>query len=138
MQALERSKGGFTTKIHAQVDSFGYPLNFELTGGEAHEMSVVYNLLTFDCQYLIADRVYDSDELRSLLVDRGIIPVIPSKINRKNPCAHDTFIYKERNQIERFFNRIKQFRRIASRFDKTCTMFKGALVFVSILLWLKN
>ena len=136
-QALGRSCGGFTTKIHAKVDSLGLPLAFELTSGEIHDMKMVPKLLSGDCEYLLADRGYDSDELRTTLREKGIIPVIPGKKNRIKHLEYDKVIYKERNKVERFFNRIKQFRRISSRYDKSACMYKGSLTFVSIFLWLQ-
>jgi transposase len=137
-QALGRSRGGFSTKIHAKVDAFGLPLAFVLTGGEVHDMKKAAELISsYNCEYLIADRGYDSDDLRATLRNAGITPVIPGKKNRVVPVEYDHVIYKERNKVERFFAKIKQFRRIASRFDKTSVMFIGALTLVSILMWLE-
>lgn len=137
-QALGRSKGGFSTKIHAKVDSFGLPLGFILTPGQEHEIKTAKALLSNEVsEYLLADKAYDSNDFRTELANRGTIPVIPSKQNRLEVIEYDVHIYKERNYVERFFNRIKAFRRIATRYDKTALMFLGALVVVSILLWLK-
>lgn len=136
-QALGRSVAGFSTKVHAKVDSHGYPLDFKLTGGEVHEMMIAKDLISFECDYLLADRGYDSDEFRLFLLEGGITPVIPGKCNRKKAVEYDSFIYKERNQVERFFNKIKHYRRIACRYDKSSLMFKGSLILVGIILWLK-
>ena len=137
-QALGRSKGGFSSKIHAKVDSFGLPLGFILTPGQEHESKTAQTLLGSEVStYLLADKAYDINALREELAVRGTIAVIPSKKNRLDPIEHDAHIYKERNHVERFFNRIKGFRRIATRYDKTAVMFLGALTVVSILLWLK-
>lgn len=137
-QALGRSKGGFSTKIHAKVDSFGMPLAFILTPGQEHEIKTAATLLGEEIsEYLLADKAYDSNDFRAELEKRGTIAVIPSKKNRCQPIEHDAHIDKERNHVERFFNRIKGFRRIATRYDKTDVMFLGALTIVSILLWLK-
>lgn len=138
-QALGRCRGGFSSKIHAKVDSFGLPLGFMLTGGQEHEIKTAKDLLSNDttCEYLLADRAYDSNEFRDELKSRGVEAVIPSKKNRIQFIEHDAHIYKERNHVERFFNRIKGFRRIATRYDKTAVMFLGALTVVSIFLWLK-
>src|SRR5438132_14130812 len=85
-QALGRSRGGFGTKIHAKVDAFGMPLDFVLTGGEAHELTVAEELLGVDISdYLLADRAYDSNRLREFLAERGTDAVIPSKKNRIVP-----------------------------------------------------
>ncbi|HAT2115972.1 TPA: IS5 family transposase [Legionella pneumophila] len=137
-QALGRSRGGLSTKIHAKVDAFGLPLGFIITGGQEHEIKVAKNLLNQEkSDYLLADRAYDSNEFRDELSARGTVAVIPCKKNRIHYFEHDVHIYKERNYIERFFNRIKGFRRIATRFDKTAAMFLGGLTLVGILLWLK-
>ena len=137
-QALGRSKGGFSSKIHAKVDSFGLPLGFILTPGQEHESKTAKALLGDEVSdYLLADKAYDINDLRAELASRGTTAVIPSKKNRLEPIPHDTHIYKERNHVERFFNRIKGFRRIATRYDKTAMMYLGALTVVSILLWLK-
>ena len=74
---------------------------------------------------MLADKGYDGDDVRSSLLMRGILPVIPPKANRKEPIACDFKAYKDRNRIERTFNRLKQFRRIATRYDKTALSFTG-------------
>jgi transposase len=137
-QAIGKSSGGLSTKIHVKVDSLGLPLKFILTAGQSQEITVANELVQGDiCDYILADRGYDSNVFRDGLKDMGIVPVIPSKKNRLTPIPYDTCIYKERNIVERFFNRIKHFRRIATRYDKTAIMFMGALVITGILLWLK-
>jgi transposase len=137
-QALGRSAGGFSSKIHAKVDSFGLPLGFILTPGQKQEIKTATNLLGEETsEYLLADKAYDSNAFREELKNRGTVAVIPGKKNRREPIEHDAHIYKERNHVERFFNRIKGFRRIATRYDKTAVMFLGALTVISILLWLK-
>jgi transposase len=115
------------------------PLCFALTGGEKHESQKAISLISSDdCEYLLADKAYDDAELRNYLSDRKIIAVIPSKNNRLILIPHDEHIYKERNNIERFFNRIKQFRRIATRYDKLAITFMGTILVASILIWLKG
>lgn len=137
-EALGRSCGGFSSKIHAKVDALGMPLGFVITAGQRQECSIAEELVGNDIsEYLIADRGYDHDQFRENLRTRGIIPVIPGKKNRKVKVEYDSYIYKERNIVERFFNRIKHFRRIATRYDKTVSMFLGALMLVSVLLWIK-
>jgi transposase len=137
-QALGRSRGGFGTKIHAKVDAFGMPLGFVLTGGEAHEINSAAELVGADISdCLIADRAYDSKKFREFLSERGTESIIPSKINRLIPIPHDKHIYKERNFVERFFSRIKQFRRIATRYDKLAVTFMGTVIMASIIIWLK-
>jgi len=114
------------------------PLKFILTGGQEHEIKTARNLLGKEkSEYLLADRAYDSNEFRMELREQGIQAVIPCKKNKIQLIEHDHHIYKERNHIDRFFNKIKNVRRIATRYDKTAWMFLGALTVVSILLWLK-
>lgn len=110
------------------------PLKFLLTAGQAHEIKAAEALLAEGkSEYLIADRAYDSNEFREKLSERGIEAFIPGKRNRLNAIHYDDYIYKERNCIERFFNRIKHFRRIVTRYDKTAIMFLGDLFIVNIL-----
>lgn len=121
-----------------KVDAFGLPLEYRITGGERHDITQAQSLLGIDsCEWMIADRGYDCDAFRTVLKERGINPVIPGRRNRKTSIVFDTHIYKERNFVERFFNRIKGFRRIATRYDKTATMYLGALMVVGIILWLQ-
>ncbi|MGM0440797.1 MAG: transposase [Chlamydiota bacterium] len=83
------------------------------------------------------DRGYDSDDFRQMLKNRQIIPVIPGRSNRMAPIEYDIHTYKERNAIERFFGRLKEFRRIATRYDKTALMFKAGVIIASIIMWVK-
>lgn len=138
VEAIGRSVGGLSTKIHAKVDAFGQLVNIILTPGQVHESQVANDILAEEkCGSLLADKAYDIDSFRQTLAGRGITAVIPSKKNRLNPTAHDRHIYKERNIVERFFQKIKRFRRIATRYDKTARMYLTGVMFVSILLALK-
>lgn len=85
---------------------------------------------------LLADKGYDGDEVRAHLLTQGILPVIPARTNRKEPIPYDRQAYKDRNRIERMFNRIKQFRRIATRYDKTKLSFQAFLTIAAIRIWL--
>ncbi len=85
---------------------------------------------------MLADKGYDSDDVRAALLMKGILPVIPPKSNRREPIACDFRAYKDRNRVERMFNRIKQFRRIATRYDKTATSYMGFLALASVKLWM--
>ena len=138
LEAIGRSVGGFSTKIHAKVDAFGQLVNILLTPGQVHESQVAHEILAEeDCEYFLADKAYDVDSFRQILAEKGIKAVIPSKKNRLHPTIHDRHIYKERNIVERFFQKIKRFRRIATRYDKTARMYLTGVMFVSILLALK-
>ena len=87
---------------------------------------------------MLADKGYDGDDVRSSLLMQEILPVIPSKANRREPIACDFKAYKDRNRIERMFNRLKQFRRIATRYDKTALSFIGFLCLAAAKLWLPS
>jgi transposase len=136
-QGLGRSCGGFSSKIHAKVDSFGMPLEFIITAGQLSDIGQAEALVGSDlCEYLLADRGYDSDPFRQSLEGKEIIPVIPGRKNRVEKIEYDEYTYKERNAVERFFGRLKEYRRIATRYDKTAIMFKAGLVIASILMWI--
>jgi transposase len=137
-QALGRSRGGFSTKIHAKVDSLDNPLRFLLTGGERHESTQGKALLAEQVgEYVLGDRAFDSDDLIAFIIHQGAVPVIPSRKNRKEPREYDTWRYRERALVECFFNKIKQFRHIFSRFDKLASRFLGFLHFAGALIWLR-
>jgi len=137
-QAIGRSVGGLSSKIHVKVDSFGQLLKIRLTAGQVHDSQMANELYSKEpCEYFLADKGYDIDAFRLSLQEAGIEPVIPSKINRTHPTTHDKYIYKERNIIERFFQKIKRYRRIATRYDKTARMYITNVLFASILLIIK-
>jgi len=86
---------------------------------------------------LLADKAYDADErVRQKLIEKGCIAVIPSKSNRINPASYDKDVYKERHLIENFFAKLKHYRAIATRYDKTALNFLGAIYLVSAVIWL--
>ncbi|WP_246725652.1 IS5 family transposase [Beijerinckia sp. L45] len=121
-EGFGRSRGGFTSKVHARADGQGRPLGFVVTGGEASDYTAVPQLLALPVdrpKAMLADKGYDGDNVRAALLMNSILPVIPLKANRKEPAACDFRRYKDRNHIERMFNKLKQFRRIATRYDKT-------------------
>ena len=137
-EALGRSKGGFTCKIHALVDALGNPLKFRLTAGQSHDITQAPELIigAKDAD-IIADKGYDSDALRDQIRSQNCEPVIPGKSNRKIPIEYDETLYKERYAIECFFSKIKHFRRIFSRFDKAARNYAAFLAFVGAMIWLR-
>ena len=137
-EALGRSKGGFTTKIHAVVDVLGNPLEFSLTSGQRHDITQA-DFLTKDLKgdFLLADKGYDSNAFIKNITQKGFISVIPSRKNRKQPRNYDDFLYQDRSRIECFFSKIKHFRRIFSRFDKCANSFLSFVYFVGMLIWLR-
>lgn len=137
-QALGRSKGGFSTKIHALVDALGNPLKFIFSAGQRHEISQAEALIEDIWRSIvIGDKGYDSNAFVEILTAKKSPCVISPKRNRLNPRNYDEHLYKERHLIECFFGKIKHFRRIFSRFDKTATSFLAFLHFVSTFIWLK-
>jgi transposase len=118
-QDMGRSRGGLTSKIHAVVDSNGLPVHLALTPGEAHDNRLCSVLLSalLPQTMLLADRGYDADWIRELARQQGAWANIPPKRNRKDPICFSPYLYRARNLIERFFNKIKQCRR--SRPDTT-------------------
>jgi transposase len=106
--------------------------------GQQNDMAPACDLIDgLAAEYVLADKAYDADRLFQKVIDQGGDPVVPPKRNRKRQHAYDRALYKERNHIERFFNRIKQCRRIATRYDKLAQTFMGFVVLASIMLWLK-
>lgn len=137
-QALGRSRGGFSTKIHISVDGLGNPLRFILTAGQRHDITQAPALISdFAFEHVIADKSYDVDEFIRLIQAAKAEPVIPSRAKRKEPRAYDEHLYKERHLIECFINKIKHYRRIFSRFDKLANRYLGFLSFVGALIWLR-
>lgn len=136
-EALGRSRGGLTTKIHLLTDALGRPLRFVLTGGEVSDYKAADTLLeNVQAQFVLADKGYDSQHLVDLIEQQGAQAVIPAKANRKVARDYDRQIYKQRNQIERAFNRLKQYRRIATRYDRKTLYFASFLFLASALLWI--
>jgi transposase len=140
-EALGRSRGGFSTKIHWRTDAEGRPLALDLTGGAAHEVKgyeALMELCEAQPEKLLSDKGYDSDAIRDDLEERGIEPVIPPKSNRTEPIEYDREAYKRRNLIERCVNALKQFRRIAMRYEKTARAFLSMLCIGAVRLWIKT
>ena len=127
-----------STKIHARVDALGNPTGFHLTPGQAHDLVGADALLPgLEADALLTDKAYDADEwVIEPLRDAGIEPVIPSKANSKEPRPYDKDLYKARSLIEIFFCKLKQFRVIATRYDKTARNFLAAVHLAAALVWL--
>ena len=112
------------------ADALGRPLRLILTGGQVHDIVTAPALLEgIDGGAVIADKAYDSNHLRQLIANAGMLAVIPSIPSRKVPIPHDANLYKNRNRIERCFNKLKHFRRFATRFDRRAAHF---LAFIGI------
>lgn len=127
-----------TTKIHLLCDGLGRPLRLRLTPGQTADIQSAAVLLAgVQGKGLIADKAYDCNALRTLLAAGRMEAVIPSKCNRKIPIPHDKLLYRSRNRIERCFNKLKHFRRIATRFDRRDLYYRAFLYLACALLWLR-
>ena len=147
-QALGRSRGGFSTKLHLAVDRAGKPLGFVLTGGEKNEQPVLDALLRA-CRTagpvgrprelpaaVVADKAYSSRTVRRYLRRRGIRCVVPRLSTEPPARSFDRPLYRERNRVERAIGRLKQWRRLATRFEKLARRYAAMLTLALIRLWL--
>lgn len=136
---MGRSRGGLTTKIHALVDANGLPILLKLTEGQAHDGRSAADMLAGigDGQILLADRGYDSDALRHTLKERGAWANVKPMPNRKNIPAFSQFLYRYRNLVERFFNKIKHFRAVATRFEKHDANFLALVKLAAARIWMR-
>lgn len=148
-EALGRSRGGLTTKVHARVDGNGRPFTFALTPGQQHDATLAERLMQQGAissgkrgrprlrpRKLVADKAYGSRQFKRHLRRRGIQPVIPRKRNQKRGHSHNATLYRERNIVERFFCRLKHFRAVATRYDKRATTYMATVLLASIVLCL--
>jgi transposase len=127
-----------STKINATVDALGYPTGFHLTPGQAHDLEGADELLPdIKAGIVIADKAFDADErVIQPLEKAGKTAVIPPKRNRETPRDYDKDLYKERHLIENFFCKLKQYRAIATRYDKTARNFRAAIHLAASVIWL--
>src|SRR5271163_4505212 len=139
-QAIGRSRGGRTTKIHAASDPRCRPVAFHLTPGQDADIVAGSDILALapDMSAVIADRAYDGDDFRAQITERGAKPVIPNKSNRVRLHRFDKRAYKGRNVIERCFCRLKDFRRIATRYDKLARNFLSAVQLAALVAYWLN
>jgi transposase len=136
---MGRSRGGLTTKIHALVDADGLPIALKLTEGQAHDGKSAADMLgeIGEGQILLADRAYDADALRAELAGRGAWANIRPMPNRKRRPAFSAFLYRYRNRAERFFNKIKHFRGVATRYDKDPANYLAGVQLASVRIWIR-
>jgi transposase len=137
---MGRSRGGLTTKIHALVDAEGRPVELDLSAGQAHDSTQAEDLLDLlgEGAILLADKAYDTNALRDLADKRGAWANIPARSNRKDDFIFSKWLYRQRNLVERFFNKLKHFRGIATRYDKNPHNFLAAIKLASIRIWLRD
>jgi transposase len=136
---MGRSRGGLTTKIHALVDANGLPIALKLTEGQAHDGRSAADMLgrVGGGQILLADRAYDSDALREALAERGAWANIKPMPRRVNIPAFSSFLYRYRNLVERFFNKLKHFRAIATRFEKHDANYLALVKLAASRIWMR-
>ncbi|WP_231573548.1 IS5 family transposase [Thermopetrobacter sp. TC1] len=135
---MGRSRGGLSCKIHVLVDGLGNPLRFILTAGQVADIAQAIDLLKgLSLSKVLADKAYDSNELRAFIAGAGGETVIPSKRSRTVTIPHDREIYKERHLVECFINKIKHFRRIATRYEKTALSFYSMLCLCGAMIWMR-
>lgn len=136
---MGRSRGGLTTKIHALVDAEGLPIALKLTEGQAHDGRSAEDMLEQmqAGQILLADRAYDSDAMRQRLAERGAWANVKPMPNRRHVPAFSAFLYKYRNLVERFFNKLKHFRAVATRYDKRADNYLAGVKLASLRIWMR-
>ena len=136
---MGRSRGGLTTKIHALVDASGLPVMLKLTEGQAHDGRTAADMLAGlgPGQILMADRAYDSDALRQTMNAQGAWANIKPMPGRVKVPAFSPFLYRYRNLVERFFNKLKHFRAVATRYEKHAANYLALLKLASTRIWLR-
>jgi transposase len=134
---MGRSRGGLTTKIHALVDARGLPLELVLTPGQAGDCPLAAHLLGHlrENTIVLADKAYDADWLRRQIEAAGAAPNIPPMVHRRRKPCFSPVLYRARNRVERFFNRIKHFRGIATRYDKCPENYLAAVKLICARIW---
>ena len=137
---MGRSRGGLTTKIHVVVDAKGLPFRFELTPGQRHDSQAAEGLLDalWPDSYVLANKAYDAEWIRQQIADQDAIAIIPDRSNTKQPHAFSPTLYRLRNQVERFFNRLKHCRRIATRYEKLAANYLVMIKLAAIRIWLRT
>lgn len=137
---MGRSRGGLTTKIHALTDASGRPLEMILTPGQAADYPQALKLLTrlAPGTIVLGDKAYDGDSLRRAIEATGAAPNIPSMRHRRWKACFSPWLYKQRNHIERFFSKIKHFRRIATRYEKHASNYLAMLKLAAVKIWLRS
>jgi len=148
-EALGRSQGGFSTKVHLRAEGQGKPITFVLTPGQAHEVTAFERLMEQGAirrvgrgrprlrpRRIVGDKGYSSRSIRAYLRRRGVRVTIPRRRNEPRTGPFDRAVYRMRNLVERLINRLKQFRRLATRYEKRATNYHVIWVIAAIFLWL--
>jgi transposase len=136
-EAMGKSRGGLSTKIHAAVDALGNPIRFILTAGQHSEIKQANELIQgFRTDYVIADKGYDADSFITEIESIEVSAVVPPKSNRKIMRDYDTYLYRERNLVERVFQKLKHYRRIATRYERLKVTYLAMLCLAATMIWL--
>lgn len=136
-EAMGKSRGGLSTKIHAAVDALGNPVRFILTAGQYSEIRQADALIEgFSADYVIADKGYDADLFIEMIESGEAVAVIPPRKNRRTVRAYDEQLYRERNLVERLFQKLKHYRRIATRYERLAITYQAMLSLVATIIWL--
>jgi transposase len=136
---MGRSRGGLTTKIHALVDACGLPILLKLTEGQAHDGRSAEDMLgsVVRGDVLLADRAYDSNALHETLAARGARANVKPMPHRLTPPRFSKRLYRKRNLVERFFNKLKHFRAVATRYDKRDDNYLAGVKLASSRIWMR-
>ncbi|MBC8952945.1 IS5 family transposase [Xenorhabdus sp. PB62.4] len=138
-EAIGKSRGGRSTKIHLAVDSYGLPVHFELSEGQTHDIVHGESLVgqSPPSDFVIADKGYDSQAFRNYIEEQGATAVIPYRKNNRNSGKKlDRGLYRYRHLVENAFARIKHFRAIATRYDKLARNYASTLALAFVIIWL--
>lgn len=136
-QYIARTRGGANTKVHAIVDARGRPIRIILSAGTTHDSLLAGELVErLTDRTILADKAYDTDAFRALLEESNLGACIPPKANRKNPAKYNKGYYKKRHHVENFFQKIKEFRAVATRYEKLDSRFRSFCVLASIIQWI--
>ena len=137
MQQIGTSRGGKNTKVHALVDARGRPVRLLLSTGNRHDITRAPELVE-GChdRWILADKAYDCDAFRLLLEEMGMKACIPPKAGRNSPASYHAGFYKKRHHVENFFQRIKEYRAIATRYEKLASRFLALVKLAAITVWL--
>jgi len=137
-KAVGRTKGGLNTKIHAIVDGLGNPVAFLLSPGNDNDSAHAIELMEktdIVGSNLLGDKAYGTKDILAYIQKHGTTVVIPPKSNTKEPWPVDYFLYKERHLVECFFQKIKWFRRVATRYDNLDVSFLAFVYMAAIMIW---
>ena len=137
---MGRSRGGLTTKIHAVVDANGLPLRVALSSGQRHDSQAARILLEDRLppdSFVLGDKAYDTEWIRATIEAQEAVAIIPDRSTANAPHPFSPVLYRLRNRVEHFFNKLKHFRRVATRYEKLAANFLAMIKIATIRLWLR-